>query len=229
MASPGEIEPRTLRFPPDRPPIPSLTVAPVSDPVPIPTRHRPSWMDPRSLRAQTAAVFFLIATSAGSALLVEGIVSQASDLPSDAQPVKTRDATAFRELIAFARAFLAAGPVTDHEMGLEVDQAFNVWRSGRGPVDDFIRVKIRDNTTPWVQGVVATPSPFVRCSHARSCWVSETYKERVLAIDRRWGADRGCGHSGWRVEDSEHSLVQPSWRDDALSTQRSIRAISVDN
>jgi methyl-accepting chemotaxis protein len=67
------------------------------------------------------------------------------NLPSDADPIRTRDATAFRDLITFARGFIAGGQVPDAVMVKQFDAAFDRWRSGRGAIDDFIRLKIQEN------------------------------------------------------------------------------------
>ena len=74
MALPGEIEPRALRFPPNRPRNPVLTLAPV----PIPPRRSPGWLDPRSLRAQSVAVFLLLVTFAAGAIAITNVVGDAS-------------------------------------------------------------------------------------------------------------------------------------------------------
>ena len=71
----------------------------------------------------------------------------ALNLPSDAQPVITKDAAAFHALTTFTRQFIAAGRHTDNEMLTQVDGAFNTWRTERGPVEDFIQTKIRVNQT----------------------------------------------------------------------------------
>jgi methyl-accepting chemotaxis protein len=68
------------------------------------------------------------------------------NLPSDAAPIRTKDAVAFKDLVTFARSFIAGGVVPDGVMLKQVDGAFNTWRSGRGAVDDFIGVKITENT-----------------------------------------------------------------------------------
>lgn len=212
MASPGEIEPRALRFPPNRPRNPVLTLAPV----PIPPRRSPGWLDPRSLRAQSVAVFLMFVAFAVYAIVVTQVVGDASNatqaqqvqlitwrydtvrtgqsaeelgthlaqlnnsllkgdssgaaaystradadvrfieseivlinklnLPSDANAARLTDAAAFRELIAFARTFMASAPVPDNLMLSDIDGAFNQWRSGRGSIDDFINTKIQENT-----------------------------------------------------------------------------------
>src|ERR1700682_887873 len=209
MASPGEIESRALTFPPSRPRIPTLTLTPV----PIPPQQSPAWLDPRSLRAQTVAVFLLLVGFAAIAVyfttiaandsqvtqteevqlltwryettrtsltaeglrtdlaqtntsLLDGdkvagaaaasradaeirfIESQVTligklNLPSDANPVRARDAAAFTTLATFARGFLTTGVVPDDVMLKQVDGAFNTWRAGRGATDDFISAKIK--------------------------------------------------------------------------------------
>jgi methyl-accepting chemotaxis protein len=68
------------------------------------------------------------------------------NLPSDAAPIRDADASAFRDLTAFARGFVAAGRVPDAVMLKKLGGAFNSWRSGRSATDDFIRVKIQQNT-----------------------------------------------------------------------------------
>ncbi|HVD01240.1 MAG TPA: transposase [Candidatus Dormibacteraeota bacterium] len=73
------------------------------------------------------------------------------------------------------------------------------------------------------------PALSVRCSDAWSCRVFETGQERVLAVDRRWRADGSCSEGGGSVQDSQHSVVQPSWRHDAHRTPRPIRAVPVDH
>ncbi|GAC1504196.1 MAG: hypothetical protein NVS1B3_00430 [Candidatus Dormibacteraceae bacterium] len=212
VASSGEIAPRALRFPPPRPILPTLSLAQVQ----IASPRGPGWLDPRSLRAQTVIVFFLLATFAASALVIVGIVSNASEatqrqqvqlitwryktvqasltaeslrthlaqmnrsllsgdqlgaaayeldaeadirfiesemgkigalnLPSEADPVRTKDGGAFKGLTTFARAFIQAGMVTDEVMMREVDGAYNGWRSGHGSTDEFIRLKIKEIT-----------------------------------------------------------------------------------
>src|ERR1700737_2278729 len=75
MASPGEIEPRPLRFPPQRPRTPILTLTPV----PIPAPRSAGWLDPRSLRAQSVALFLLFVAFSVSSLVIATNVSNASD------------------------------------------------------------------------------------------------------------------------------------------------------
>ena len=212
MASPGEIEPRAVILPLQRPRIPVLTLAPV----PIPPRRSPGWLDPRSLRAQTVGVFLLIVTFAAVAIGITQVVGSASlatqrqqvqltawryetvrtsqaaeelgahlaqmnnsllagdsfgaaayqtradadlrfieseialiaklNLPSDALTARTTDAAAFRDLVAFGRKFIAAGPVPTNVMLSEIDGAFNTWQSARSSIDDFISAKITENT-----------------------------------------------------------------------------------
>lgn len=212
MASPGEIEPRAVILPLQRPRIPVLTLAPV----PIPPRRSPGWLDPRSLRAQTVAVFLLLVTFAAVAIGITQVVGSASlatqrqqvqltawryetvrtsqaaeelgahlaqmnnsllagdsfgaaayqtradadlrfieseialiaklNLPSDALTARTTDAAAFRDLVAFGRKFIAAGPVPTNVMLSEIDGAFNTWQSARSSIDDFISAKITENT-----------------------------------------------------------------------------------
>jgi len=214
MASPGEIEPRPLRFPPTRPRLPILTLTPA--PVPVPNPRGPGWLDPRGLRAQSIALFLLFVTFSVLSLVIATNVSNASDatqrqqvelitwrfetvrtgqtaeelgthltqlnnsllkgdrsgsaayltqaeaeirfiesqialisklnLRSDADSARMTDAAAFRELIAFARTFIASAPVPDNVLLSDIDGAFNQWRSGRGSIDDFISSKIKENT-----------------------------------------------------------------------------------
>jgi methyl-accepting chemotaxis protein len=212
MASSEEIEQRALRFPSQRPRLPTVKLKPV----PVPPERSPGWLDPRSLRFQTVAVFLLLVGFAAIAVwftTVAGNDSQATqaeevqlitwryetvrtsltaeglrthlaqmnnallendsagaatsrqaanadisfiesqvvsigklNLPSDAQPVRTRDAAALRTLVAFARGFIAGGVVPDDVMLKQVDGAFNTWRAGRGATDDFINAKIKEIT-----------------------------------------------------------------------------------
>ena len=78
---------------------------------------------------------------------IESELSQISalGLSADAAPVVEKDAAAFHALTSFARQFIAAGPHTDSEMLAQVDGAFSTWRSGRAPVDEFIKADIQDN------------------------------------------------------------------------------------
>src|SRR5258708_16515044 len=64
-------------------------------------------------------------------------------LPGDDQPKIAQDAQAFHTLTAFARQFIAAGPHTNAEMLTQVDGAVSSWRSGRAPVDEFIKSEIK--------------------------------------------------------------------------------------
>jgi methyl-accepting chemotaxis protein len=186
-------------------------------PIPIPPPRSPGWLDPRGLRAQTIAVFFVLAAFAAVELVMAEITGSASDasqreqvqlitwryqtvqaslnveqllvhlaqmnnpplqsdpsgsaayrtkaeadirlieselaliaalnLPSDAEPVRTKDASAFRDLNAFARGFIAAGRVPDDVMVRQLQGAFDSWRSGRSATDDYLRVKIQQITT----------------------------------------------------------------------------------
>ncbi|HEY8863176.1 MAG TPA: methyl-accepting chemotaxis protein [Candidatus Dormibacteraeota bacterium] len=68
------------------------------------------------------------------------------NLPSDALTARTTDAAAFRDLVAFGRKFIAAGPVPTNVMLSEIDGAFNTWQSARSSIDDFISAKITENT-----------------------------------------------------------------------------------
>jgi methyl-accepting chemotaxis protein len=68
-------------------------------------------------------------------------------LPSDAEPVRAKDASAFRDLIVFASGFIAAGRVLDDVMVGQLQGAFDGWRSGRSATDEFIRRKIQEITT----------------------------------------------------------------------------------
>ena len=64
-------------------------------------------------------------------------------LTGDDQPKIAQDAQAFHTLTAFARQFIAAGPHTNAEMLTQVDGAVSSWRSGRAPVDEFIKSEIK--------------------------------------------------------------------------------------
>ena len=211
MALGEEIEPRVLRIPSLRAPLPTLTLKPV----PIPSQPSPGWLDPRSLRAQTVIVFLVIAIFAAIVLVLATVVGGVSDatqrqqiqlitwryesvstsltaerlrthlaqtnnarldgdslgaatsmnladadiryiesevaliaklnLPADGDPVRARDAAAFRDLVTFARGFIASGVVPDAVMLKQVDGAFNTWRSGRGASDEFIGIAIQQN------------------------------------------------------------------------------------
>jgi len=68
-------------------------------------------------------------------------------LPSDAEPVRKKDAAAFGDLLTFAKGFIAAGRVPDDVMVRQLPVAFERWRSGRGATDEYIRVKIQEITT----------------------------------------------------------------------------------
>jgi methyl-accepting chemotaxis protein len=71
----------------------------------------------------------------------------ALSLPSDAEPVRAKDASAFRDLLTFANGFIAAGRVPDDVMVRQLQGAFDSWRSGRSATDEYIRVKIQEITT----------------------------------------------------------------------------------
>src|SRR5258708_19798451 len=75
-------------------------------------------------------------------------------LPGDDQPKIAQDAQAFHTLTAFARQFIAAGPHTNAEMLTQVDGAVSSWRSGRAPVDEFIKSEIKAG-----QAVIDPPNP----------------------------------------------------------------------
>src|SRR5258708_9779261 len=81
MASPREIEPRALKFPPNRPRTPVLTLAPV----PIPPPRSPGWLDPRSLRAQSVAVFLMFVLFAAYAIALSQVVGKSSKAPQPQQ------------------------------------------------------------------------------------------------------------------------------------------------
>jgi methyl-accepting chemotaxis protein len=66
-------------------------------------------------------------------------------LSSESAPVVGKDAAAFRTLTSFASQFIAAGRHSDAGMLTQVDDAFNTWRFGRAPVDEFIKTEIQDN------------------------------------------------------------------------------------
>jgi methyl-accepting chemotaxis protein len=67
-------------------------------------------------------------------------------LPSDVEPVRTKDAAAFRTLVTFARGFRAAGVVPDGVMLKQVDGAFTTWRAARSTTDEFISAKVKEIT-----------------------------------------------------------------------------------
>jgi methyl-accepting chemotaxis protein len=66
-------------------------------------------------------------------------------LPADDAANVARDGQAFRTLTTFASQFIAAGRHTDIEMLTQVDGAFNTWRYGRAPVDDYIEMDLKAN------------------------------------------------------------------------------------
>ncbi|GAC1475571.1 MAG: hypothetical protein PVSMB3_15440 [Candidatus Dormibacteraceae bacterium] len=66
-------------------------------------------------------------------------------LPGDAESIRTANAASFRTLVAFARGFVSGGVVPQDVMLKQVDGAFNIWRSDRSTIDDFITLKIQEN------------------------------------------------------------------------------------
>jgi methyl-accepting chemotaxis protein len=78
---------------------------------------------------------------------IESDLSQISalNLTRDDQATITKDSLEFGTLTAFARQFIAAGQHTDADALTQVDGAFNTWRDGRAPVDDFIKTEIQAN------------------------------------------------------------------------------------
>ena len=96
MASPGEIEPRALRFPPNRPRIPVLTLAPV----PAPPRRSPGWLDPRSLRAQSVAVFLMFVAFAAYAIVISQVVGNASKATQAQQDQMQQSLTLLASVVA---------------------------------------------------------------------------------------------------------------------------------
>jgi methyl-accepting chemotaxis protein len=91
------------------------------------------------------ATYYQVQSETGIAFIeAEVSLISALNLPSDAQVI-ANDAVTFRELTAFARRFIAAGRHSDAEMLAQVDGAINLWRTGRGPVDDIIQTRIQHN------------------------------------------------------------------------------------
>jgi methyl-accepting chemotaxis protein len=78
---------------------------------------------------------------------IESDLSQISalNLTRDDQATITKDSLEFGTLTAFARQFIAAGQHADADALTQVDGAFNTWRDGRAPVDDFIKTEIQAN------------------------------------------------------------------------------------
>jgi methyl-accepting chemotaxis protein len=74
MASPRQIELRAPRFAPSLLPLRKLTLTPV----PIPLARSPRWFDARSLRAQTVAVFGLLAVFAAVSIWMTNLVGNDS-------------------------------------------------------------------------------------------------------------------------------------------------------
>ncbi|MDQ6900475.1 MAG: methyl-accepting chemotaxis protein [Candidatus Dormibacteraeota bacterium] len=104
-------------------------------------------MNNAQLDGQTKLATYYQIESQNRISLIESGVSLIStlNLPKDAQVVVADDAVAFRALTTFASGFIAAGRHTNEQMLAQVDGAYNVWRTGRGPVDAFIKTKIQDN------------------------------------------------------------------------------------
>jgi methyl-accepting chemotaxis protein len=89
---------------------------------------------------------------------IESDLSQISalNLPGDDAATMARDAHAFRTVTAFARQFIAAGRHTDADTLAQVDGAFNTWRYGRAPVDDFIQREIKSNEVVIAAGTATS-------------------------------------------------------------------------
>jgi methyl-accepting chemotaxis protein len=67
------------------------------------------------------------------------VIVSGLNLPADDSPIIAKDRDAFLVLTNFARHFIAAGEHTDAEMLALVDGAMNTWRTGRAPVDEYIK------------------------------------------------------------------------------------------
>jgi methyl-accepting chemotaxis protein len=91
---------------------------------------------------------------------IESELSQvaALNLNLDDQPSIANDAQEFRAVTAFAREFIAAGQHTDADALAQVDSAFNTWRNGRAPIDDFIQAELKANQLTIDDGAATSKS-----------------------------------------------------------------------